>query len=516
MKIPGLKIIQSLPGRNVTNSLSKHSHAQIEGDINLIEYSFKVLYQDFKLPKCEIAQDVLQNLGITHIGETAAEGIRIIGRENNHLVSSPKPNIIRIAYLNKINGEAERIISIYDKKTFYEQTNLSHLEDFEENISDTLDFLNWRLIGLRQKITPPVPKPYIPEKNQRENLEKLNKTLTKPKRNIVPIPEVFLDENGIQHTKDIISKFSSIKEAFKKFNNDATRYNVRTYYPNYISADSSINTYAFKEIGPNKENISISLLTNKGKNYVMLKAYDNNNVSAFVISENGAIQKNMPYENIITPKSHKRYDSVPEYYTQTELDRSNLSEYLACADNELKFFEEHALNWQKKQADFAAYHSINEAGSTADFTPKINRIFNSIEKLKENIRKRFAYLSDSDEFRQRNNINIDFSRRGVKFSNITPEKYDLRLTFPTVLGKRAVQLLLMEGENVKQSFYILDEKLVKVDIKKANDSFTHPTRQIYYHTQDYIENSRLEEFLTLISRALNRANKIVSEAAIEN
>lgn len=516
MNIPGLKYIQSLPGRNLTEQVSIHTKTQIKSDIGSIGYCFKVLYQDLNLPKCEIAQEVLQKLGITHIGKTLEEGIRIIGRKSNHIISSPKPNLIRLTYLNKINGEAERIVSIYDKETFYEQTKFARLDDFEDDVSETLDFLNWKLISLRQKATPPVPQPYIPTKDQKENLDKINKALNKPKTDIVPVTDVFLGENETKLTKEIIENFTATKDAFKKFNNNVTSYNVRTYYPNYISTDSGINTYAFKAIGPNQENISISLMTHKGKNYVMLKAYDEKKASAFVISETGTVQKNMPYEKVYTEKSHKRYDSVPEYYTQAELDKSSLGEYLACVNKELKSFEEHTVNWQKKQVDFIASHTNKDVGSLENLTPKINRIFKSIDKLKENLRKRFPYLSDSEEFRQKNNINIEFSRRGVRFPNITREKYDLRITFPSVQGKRATQILLMDGEEIKQSFYILDEKLVKLEIKKLSDAFTHPNRKIYYHTQEYIENSRLEEFVNLISKTLNRANKITADTTVPN
>lgn len=511
MKIPGLRTLQLLPGKNLTEKVSTFGKVQLKNDINSILYSFKVLYQDLKVSTFDIEPSVMQKYGITEIGKTAKDGIRIIGRDFNHLISSPNPDVLKLTFLNKINGEAERIITIEDKSFFYEQTKQPRFEDFEETLGETLDYLNWKLIGLKNKATPAMPQPYIPNKSESEQLEKINRVISKPKSILTPVTDVFLKDEEMQLAKDIISKFSSIKKAFKNFNNDVTRHNVKTYYKNYNSSESSIKTFAFKNIGPNKENIAIASITHRGKDYLMIKAYDDKKATAFIISPEGTVQKNMPYEKVKTAFSHKRYDATPDFYTQAELDKSNLLEYLKCADNELKLFEEHTLNWHQKQIEFTKLHTNSNVGSTSEFTPKIKRVMNAIDKVKENLRKRFEYLSYSDEFRRNNNINIEFSRRGVKLLNATPEKYDIRVTFPSIKDKTATQILIMDGEKIKESYCILDEKLLRLDVKNPTNAFTHPDRQQYYHSQEYIDNSGLKKYLTLILQTLNKANKTITE-----
>lgn len=515
MKIPGIINLQKFHNYNITDSISVHAQSEMKSQIRSIAYSLKVLYTDLNIPKLEISDSVMQSCGITHIGNTVEEGIRIIGNEHNHIISNPKPNEFRLSYLNKINGQVERIITVQDK-SIYEQSKLTRGEDFEDSLSETLDFIEGKLFKFKQKVTPDMPKPFIPNQAESTKLEKINRVLRTPKTAAVLPTGVHLSPEEIQLAKNIAERFNAVKEAFKNFGNDVTRHNVKTYYKNYISSESSINTMTFKNIGINGENMSITLLKHKGEQYLMLRIPDSNNPpKGYIISKEGTVQKNMPYELVHTKFSRKRYDTIPDYYTKSELETSNLNKYLECAEKELKLFEEHTLNWQKKQADFIAEHTNNNIGSTSMYTPKINKIFNSIEKFKENLRKHFPYLSDSEDFRRANDINIEFSRRGIKFPKITPENYDLRITFPSVKGKRASQILVMDGDNIQQSFYILDEKLLKFEVKKLQDAFIHYDRKIYYHPQEYIDSCRLGEYIDLMLKTLNKANRITTSYSPE-
>lgn len=65
----------------------------------------------------------------------------------------------------------------------------------------------------------------------------------------------------------------------------------------------------------------------------------------------------------------------------------------------------------------------------------------------------------------------------------------------------------MNGEKVLKSFYILDDKLLKIDIKKKSDRFLHYNRKMYFHDEEYFNNSNLPAYLELIQNKLHQLNE---------
>ena len=515
MKIAGLRNIKLLPIYNVTDNISVHMRQVLKNELSSIRYSFKSLYSDLKIQNSSVDEKTLYRLGIREIGQTQEEGIRLVGENYNHIVSFPNPTTFKLLYLDKITGDTKRILEIQNN-SFYQRSKIKKEPDFEGELEQVIDSIDTTLAKLRQEASKRTPAPYIPTKEQQSNLDEINKTLLRSKIHPAIIDFVKLSDSEMQMAKNISGQIKSIRELYQKFGNSVTRHNVKTYYKNYDSSKSSLKIMTFNKIGPNGEDISIGLFEYNSNPYLMIKAQqEGKNPFAFVISKDGSVQKNMPYETVRTEFAKKRHDAFHEYYTQRELDALNIKEYLNCASNELKLFEEHTANWQKKQADFIIEHTNNNIGSTQMFTPKIKKITKSIDDLKTNIRKHFEYLAYSYDYLNKNNVNLEFSRRGINLGKITPEGYDLRLTFPSVQGKPSTQILVMNGEEIKQSFYIIDEKLLKLNIKKVSDAFTHTGRQRYYYSQDYIDNSGLSGYIDLISKTLNKANHIISKITPE-
>lgn len=508
MKVPKISV-QYFPNRNITSQIPSFVKKSIEQELGIIKYHFKTLFEDIKIPELDVDSDILKSSGIFKIGRNLTEGIGIVGKNYNYSITCPEADIFKLYYLNKITGDPERIITI-NKGEFLERTKLKQTDFIDENIEEALQECDSNLIKLKQKVLKTIPQPYIPTNAERETLDSVNQVLRTSKTITRVSDAAKLDEPEMEMITSILDRYKEIKDAFKKFNNPTTASNVRTYYKNYNRAESNSTTMSFRNIGPNNENITTSFIVHGGKPYTVIKVSPNNDMPfAFVISSDGVVQKNLPFVQKRTAYAKKRKDSVPDFYDKEELKSKNIKQYLDCVNEEFIKYRDHAVNWRKQQLDFVAEHTNVNVGSTKMFTRKIDNIFNSIENLKGNIRKHYEYLAYSDSYLRSKNINIEFSRRGVRFEKITPEKYDLRLTFPSLQGKRVAQILVMNGDNIKESFYIIDEKLLKLDFKHVNTAFIHADRQRYYYPQKYIDNSRLGEYIDLMGKYLNRANRVM-------
>ena len=505
MRIAGLKNLNIFPVLNITDSISTHSKFMILNEAKSLAYNIGVLFDRLKVQKQRVNQEVLFKCSFVEIGSSPEEGIRLIGNNNNFIITVPEPGNLKLTFLNKTNGDAEKIVTIRNNSFFVQSKKILD-ENFEDNFEEVLNYIEEKIINLKSKILVKSVKPYIPNKAEQKNLDEINKQLRVYKIRPTTTDFVSLNDFEMDFVKSIIAKYQSIKDLYNKFNNPVTKSNVRKYYKNYDSTKSNANTMFFKEIGPESEDIGIGIITHKSKNFLFINVVPKNETSyAFVISENGSVQKNLPYETVRTPSSKKRHDSFPDFYTEFELKRLNIQKFLECANDELKNFENHTINIQKRQEDFLAYHNNDNIGSLSNQMPKIEKIFSSIEDLKTNIRTRFKYLADSYSLLKDNGINIEFSRRGILFKNFTPENYDLKIIFPKLLNQQAVQIVLLDKDSIVKSFYIIDEKLLKFDIKSLVTAFTHPTRQRYYHSQEYIDNSGLNGYIDSIIKTLRNA-----------
>ena len=110
-------------------------------------------------------------------------------------------------------------------------------------------------------------------------------------------------------------------------------------------------------------------------------------------------------------------------------------------------------------------------------------------------------------FRAENGISQTLTSTAVKFDNITPDGYDLRLSYPKVRDKVATQLLVMHGDKVEDSFYIINDKLLKFEIKDTNDKIRHANQKFHYHDKKHLEESNLGSYLLLVRDKLHELNE---------
>jgi hypothetical protein len=123
------------------------------------------------------------------------------------------------------------------------------------------------------------------------------------------------------------------------------------------------------------------------------------------------------------------------------------------------------------------------------------------------MRKYLRKPHKSRKFKTENGISTKLASTAVKFDNITPDGRDLRLSYPKVHDKTATQLLVMSSDKIENSFYILDNKLLRLKIKDLNDKFNHYDQKLYYYDNKYLQDSNLESYLSLLQDKLKELNK---------
>lgn len=498
MKLYGTKISPKFPTFNISENISNYSKQMFEYEVQHIKYLLKNLYTEHNIGKSDIDKTLLQQIGVMKIGSTSSEGIQIAGRRSDIIVSSPDKETLSLILKNKLCGEPEEIYTLTTSGKYFNQRQVNSSRDYEHILETSLDEVNTALFNLKRSLTGKPVRPYIPTSAEQQNLQQVCASISIPKA------AAKLDDRETALLNEIKKRFTNIKTLFQKFNNDRTRSNVRYYYDKYDSEISNKSTMAFKALRENERPVSVSFIQYKGKPYCVIKSQNEKlQEVSFVINERGMVQRNMPFEkHQYTKISKKRAENIPQYYTPRELEELGFKNYLTLAIKELEGFEQHTINHQKKQAGFLVAHTNTDIGSTASHTNTINEITKGIESIKAELTKNFKYLCNGQTYLKSNGFDIDFSRRGIMLRHITPENNDLRLTFPATKGKRAVQLLVMQDNIIKESYYIQDEKLVRYEIKNIRDAFTHADRNIYYHTQEYIDSSRLGEYLNIIKKSV--------------
>lgn len=503
MNISSLPLASGFYRRNIENCISPFIKTSLKRDVKLLMYNLREFMNDVESGIIRDKFIDFEKFGVVKLGKNLEEGVVFRGDEFDSKICI-SDDIFKLSLLSK-SGKPGKIYEFNDDKII-EFTKLSRTDaDIDEYLESILDLLSVKMSDLRSACTKNMPKPYIPTKLEQKKLDKINKaiSITVPENSLIAT----ISGRELDLCKEVLTQFKMVKEVYKKFNNPITRSNVKARYSNYDLANSNANTCAFqKGYMGNPFQISVSQVS--GEDYIIIRTLLKDNSShIFTINPKGQVQKNMPYEvKILSTGIRKRTATKPEFYSQEELKDKNLETLLVRASKELEKLAKHGEMNLKNHAKFAEEHINIGIGSTKHLSPLIDEIFASIEIFKQSVRNIFGNLPGRNDLRKE--FNIDWSRRGIRINDATKEGKDLRLTFPFVLGKRATQLLVTDKDDkVYKTFFILDDKLVKFNVKNIGDEFSHPTRQQYYFSQRVIDNSRLKSYLKLIKSQLEMINK---------
>lgn len=496
---------------------SKYAQQYLKSDVNGFLHNLNNFFENITQDKFAQNMKALNNIGIKQIGKNITEGLIVDTKELNYHVCIPMGNTIQLNMLNGDNKVFKTILFNYNCDSYKYTWNTAG-SDFEDFIGDSISNIDRIIITAIKEMTPKAPKPFIPDKSTSQKIEELNNTLAIVLKNAAIKDFGYINEDTEYLIQAIKEQYRNIKDLFKRVPNNTSRFNVRSYYNNYIPEESANNRITFKDAGPSGEKISFAEISYKNKPYFDFSYTDiKGNKQKFVFSEEGTVQKNLPFRSFLNDYGYKRINSIPDYYTQQEIDNSNLCLHLNCLSRELRAFTKHAENWLGELEEFKQMHSNNDIASTDSYNEIINDISSQFKQYMTRIRKVIPKKEERDNFKTENGISKERLTTSVTFLNLAPNKSNsLRLSFPTIPNNTATQILEMNGDDVVKSFYILDNKLLKIKFKTRYDRFIHYNRNMYFYDNEYMKNSKLDLYLKIIQDKLHELNEKLDAINTQN
>ena len=487
---------------------SQYAQKFLKLEIKNISFTLErfFLESDFNLLTPEKMQK-LKDMGIKDIGKNVKEGILISDGKYDYHISYLHENL-NINILKPDSEEVYKHLSISNESDKYYHTDNFSDENIEEEISEILDFVNDKLFKAKIEIAPNKnSQQYIPDAKTYETISGINKTLSSKKLKKEDKVFGYIKQNEEDLIDKILEKLKYSQELYKKISDGRTKYKVRSAYKNYIPQPVT-NKLGFKNIGENGENITLFSSSYKGRHYTAIGITNKEGFETkFVVSkENRTVQKNLPSRYVKSDISGYRITLTPRYYTQEEIDKSNLHSYLDKLNNEMDRFIEHTQNWLKQKEDRKLIRSNYNTATLEKYKDLLDNISFKFEEYRFKMRKYLRKNHKRTQFKIDNNISTDLTSTAVKFDKITSEGYDLRLSFPKVKDKKATQILVMENKNILNSFYIINNKLLRFKIKDLNDKIRNYDRNLYYYDNEYLKSSKLNDYLLLLEDKLNKLN----------
>ncbi len=489
----------------LSNYAQRYMKSQIKSTSFALERFFtetdtKVLAQD---------EQKLKNMGFKQIGKDIKEGVPISDNKYNYRVFSADEGYLGFDISKPDSDEIIRHFSVNDKNDkYYLSGNFSGLST-EDEMGRVLDFVSGKLYDAKREFAPAkTPQPYIPDKTTSDKITGLNKILHSTRKNPDIKNSGFIGQKEEELIKSINEKLKYTQELYKGIKDCRTKWEVKKSYQNY-DPQPVANKFGFKNIGPNGESVSLfqTSYRNNPQTAITVTDLSGNEVKFVISNDKKTVQKNYPSKYVKSENSGYRIYIKPDYYTQKEIDESNLPVYLTSLDEEMGKFIEHTQGWFDKKEEIKLIKSNHDTATLDQYSELLDDIHSNFEKYRKKMRKYLRKPHKSRKFKTENGISTKLSSTAVKFDNITPDGHDLRLSYPKVHDKTATQLLVMSGDKIENSFYILDNKLLRLKIKDLNDKFNHYDQKLYYYDNKYLQDSNLENYLSLLQDKLKELNK---------
>ena len=459
-------------------TLSNYAQRFIKSQIRMTTYALDRFFAEIDLKIIPNNEQKLKEFCIKQIGNNKQEGIILSEKECDYHVFF-NDEYLNLDILKPNSGEVYQQFKVRENSDKYIHSGNFSDANIEDELSKVLEFVEDKLLKLKRELAPtemPSVLNYRPIMSY--NIAEINKTLFQVPKNtdINNAGVIGLKEEEI--IKSINNKFEIIQKLYKKISDGRTKYELRSSYKNYLP-QTVANKLGFKNINEIK----------------------------FVISKkNKSVRKNLPSKFVQSEFSEYRISLKPNYYTQKELDGLNLYSYLFCLDKEMENFIQHTQNWFNKKEEIKLIKSNRDVATTEQYNRLLDDIRLNFEEYRKKMRTYLRKTHKSKKFKIENGISTKLASTAVKFDNITKEGYDLRLSFPKVREQRAVQILVMSGEKIEKSFFIIDDKLLRFNIKDLDDKIHHSNQKRYYYNKEYLEESQLESYLLILKNKLNELN----------
>ena len=499
--------------------LSNYSQSFLKTYVKSLSFILDRFIRDFDSKIKLQTEQKLKEIGIKQVGGNTKEGVLITDNEFDYQLFSLSDGYLGFNILKPDSNQLLRHFRLNNRGKYAISGDFSNL-NIEDEITKVIDFVDRKLFDAKKAIkSAPNPQPYIPKQTEKDKIAELKGMSRRQEKAIVAKAGIVgLKEKELIET--INEKFKLIQELYKNISDGRTKYKVKKSYKNY-NPQPVANKLGFKDIGPSGEDISLFRTSYRNDTHTVITVSDKNGEeSIYAISQDiWSVQKNLPSKFVQSPNSGYRICLTPKYYTQKEVDKSNLYSYLSCLNKEMEQFIEHTQNWLNKREERRLIRSNYDVANLDKYNKILDDIHSSFKQYQAKMRKYLRKPNKSRKFKSENNISTKITTTAVKFDNITHDGYDLRLSYPKVRNSVATQLLVMSGDEIKNSFYIINNKLLRFDIKDLNDKITHNNRKFYYYDNKYLQNSNLQDYLLLLKEKLQELNEkldVIREKQIEN
>ena len=501
--------------------LSNYAQRYIKPQVKSTSYAFERFFTETDSNLISQNEQKLKEIGFRHIGKDSKEGVVISDYEYDYRVFSVDDGFLGFDVLESGSDKICRHFSVNEKNNEYRRSgNFSGLS-LEDEMEKVLDFISDKLFEAKRECKPDkIPQPFLPKQTTSEKIAEVNKVLrTTPKNKDVKNAGI-IGSNEKELIESIDEKLKVTQELYKKIKDCRTKWEVKKSYPNYL-AQPVANKIGFKDIGPNGESISLFNTSYRNNAHTALIVTDTSGQELkFVISkDDGSVRRNFPSRLVKSGDHDYRIHLTPDYYTQQELEGLDLPVYLSCFNKEMDNFIGHTKGWFDKKEEIKLIKSNYDSATLEPYKELLDDIHTNFENYRTKMRKFMRKPHKNKKFKAENNISTKLTSTAVKFDKITPEGYDLRLSYPKIHDKTATQLLVMKDDKVENSFFILDNKLLRFKIRDLNDKVTHYNRKEYYYDNKYLQESNLPDYMILLRDKLHELNKkldIIRKKQIKN
>ena len=492
-------------GENTIKRLSPYSKSIVSDQINSITYMLK------SFPEKENYQDLINNQKLLKSQDLISfdalkKQIKFYGKKYNYTVNIDD-NKLLLELENVVSGEQEHTIKVDTAQGIYVLKGIKNTGDIENFIEELTYVIDKAVSQLMRSPVKEHPKPYIPTEETSKKLAELNKVLSS-KTDAIKHNADKKDAIDLSLLEEIKTEYLNVKKFFKQIATIKYKNLAKIKNEKYISEHPFDRHLNFRNIGPNSETMSLLIKSNKGKLFTELKINkENGSQKKFIINRDGKVIRNLSYAERLALKLATGRNSIPKYYTQQEIENENLCSYLQILNKELKSFSAYLQDWCAKRAQFKEMHSSTNMSELENQELKIKNIYNNFIQYKKNITKAFSSQDKRNNFKKQNNFGVEKNARAIIFNEADDNENTLRLSFPSVPNHgNAMQILVLNNEEIKDTFYVLENKLLKLKIKTLQGRLKHYDRNLYFYSKDYIEQSPLYKYIDFIQEKLEDIN----------
>lgn len=415
--------------------------------------------------------------------------------KSNYIVSTNNIDSITLQEQNKTTGAIEKSISSSGRKIISQSESISRVEFANDFLQNFLDYIDFALLKYRKIVSKPENIEII-KLSEIENKTNLSTNTIEEKSGVLP-PELIIALNNIKKI------YTKIFDNLNSIPNPGTRSHTKNSYYNIIKSPRGSRTIGFQKEG---YNLFVNYTNDHLKKHLVIqKILPDNNTKNFIFNDDGKAYKQKALSCL------KQYKGSVKTYTQAEIENAEFKKLIQEVQKELtnySDFIEEKINMKNSRQERLTTSDIGKLDSD---TLKICSI---VKTNYEDCKRALVSIHDKKKKERAKDVLGISARAGSPsfiLKNITKQNEDLQISFPVVDGIQCTKILILEGiDIIKQSFFIMEDKLVKFEAKKLGRS-ARIDNKLNYYSQDEINSFNINEYLKLIQEKLKNITKRISD-----